>query len=155
ARGPGLERVVKFIADLIDTVSARYKIDRSRIYANGLSNGGGMAFALSCTMSDRIAAVGLVASAQTLPWSWCTDTKPIPMIAFHGTADPIIPFDGGTTWISSRAFPSIPRWCANWAKRNGCDPVPKERVVAADVTLREYARCTDDATVALYIVRGG
>jgi hypothetical protein len=40
--------------------------DPKRIYADGLSNGGGMAFLLSCTMSDRIAAVGLVASAQFL-----------------------------------------------------------------------------------------
>ena len=41
-----------------------HNIDPARIYANGLSNGGGMAFVLSCTMSDRIAAVGLVAAAH-------------------------------------------------------------------------------------------
>ena len=38
------------------------------VYANGLSNGGGMAFVLACTLSDRIAAVGLVASAVFLAW---------------------------------------------------------------------------------------
>ena len=78
---------VTFISELIDTLEATYNIDPARIYANGLSNGGGMAFVLSCTLSDRIAAVGLVASAQLLPWSWCTDPRPVPMIAFHGTAD--------------------------------------------------------------------
>src|SRR5207244_553989 len=61
-------RDVRFISELIDTLRAAYNIDTTRIYANGLSNGGGMSFALSCTLSDRIAAVGLVGSAQTEPW---------------------------------------------------------------------------------------
>src|SRR5439155_18562429 len=69
--GDDLTKDVRFISDLIDTLSASYNIDSTRIYANGLSNGGGMSFALSCTLSDRIAAVGMVASAQTLPWTWC------------------------------------------------------------------------------------
>jgi polyhydroxybutyrate depolymerase len=65
--GAGLPRDVRFIADLIDTLRTAYNIDPGRIYANGLSNGAGMAFVLSCTLADRIAAVGLVASAL-LPW---------------------------------------------------------------------------------------
>ena len=62
--GYGLTRDVRFISDLIDTLSAAYNIDSTRVYANGLSNGGGMSFALSCTLSNRIAAVGLVAAAE-------------------------------------------------------------------------------------------
>src|SRR3989475_5402793 len=88
-------RDVRFISELIDTLAAAYNIDPTRIYANGLSNGGGMSFVLSCTMSDRIAAVGLVAAAHLLPWEWCTDRRPVPMIAFHGTADPEVPYSGG------------------------------------------------------------
>ena len=53
---------VIFISDLIDKVEASYNIDKTRIYANGMSNGGGMAFVLSCTLSDRIAAVGMVSA---------------------------------------------------------------------------------------------
>ncbi len=85
----GQMRDVRFIADLIDTLEANYNIDRRRIYANGFSLGGGMVFALSCTLSDRIAAVGTVAAAQTLPWEWCEDPAAVPVIAFHGTADPM------------------------------------------------------------------
>src|SRR5881409_930268 len=84
-------RDVRFISELIDTLEARYNIDPRMIYANGLSNGGGMSFALSCTLSDRIAAVGMVSSAQTLPWSWCTDTTPVPAVIFHGTSDRAVP----------------------------------------------------------------
>ena len=152
---PRLMNDVRFISAIIDTMEAQYNIDRTRIYANGISNGGGMSFVLSCTLSDRIAAVGLVAAAQTLPWKWCKDTKPVPMISFHGTADPVVPYDGGTSWISPRAFPSTPRWAANWARRNRCAEKPVESQLAADVTRREYTQCADSATVVLYTIRGG
>jgi polyhydroxybutyrate depolymerase len=64
-RGAGLMRDVRFISALIDTLEAAYDIDPKRIYANGISNGGGMTFVLSCTLSDRIAAFGMVAAAQS------------------------------------------------------------------------------------------
>lgn len=155
-RGAGLRKDVRFISDLIDTLQAAYNIDPARIYANGLSNGGGMAFALSCTLSDRIAAVGLVAAAQTLPWSWCTDPRAVPMIAFHGTADRAVPYQGSTSWISrSRPFPSVPGWAANWARRNRCGALPVESAVAPDVDRLEYTRCAGDAAVVLYTLREG
>ena len=153
--GPGLMKDVRFISELIDKLEADYNIDRNRIYANGLSNGGGMSFVLSCTLSDRIAAVGLVASAQTLPWRWCTDRRPVPMIAFHGTADPMIPYKGGTTWIADNTFPDISKWAANWAQRNHCGAKPVESAAAPDVSRREYTSCADNADVVLYTIRGG
>lgn len=152
--GSGLGRDVTFISELIDKLEAAYNIDPLRIYANGISNGGGMSFVLSCTLSNRIAAVGMVAAAQTLPWSWCTDQRAVPMIAFHGTGDPMVPYKGGATWISPE-FPDVSTWAANWAQRNRCAPKPVVSAVAADVTRREYTNCADDAAVVLYTIRGG
>ena len=153
--GPGLLKDVGFISELIDTLKASYNIDSTRIFANGLSNGGGMSFVLSCTLSDRIAAVGMVAAAQTIPWTWCTDPRAVPMIAFHGTADPEVPYNGGSSWVSPRPFPSTPRWAANWARRNRCGANPIESTVAADVTRRVYTNCGDGAAVVLYTIQGG
>ena len=163
--GEGLKKDVRFISDLIDTVSAAYNIDSTRIYANGLSNGGGMSFALSCALSNRIAAVGLVAAAETLPWSWCGAreagrgtrgaTRPVPVISFHGTADPVVPYKGGASWISTRPFPNVPRWSALWAQRNQCAENPVESRVASDVTRLEYGGCAANAAVVLYTIDGG
>jgi len=153
--GPELTKDVRFISELIDTLKASYNIDSTRIYANGLSNGGGMAFVLSCTLSNRIAAVGMVAAAQTLPWTWCKDQRAVPMIAFHGTADRQVPYNGGSAWISPRPFPNVPRWAANWARRNRCGANPIESAVAADVARRAYTNCADDADVVLYTIQGG
>ena len=153
--GAGLERDVRFISELIDTLKAAYNIDPTRVYANGLSNGGGMAFVLSCTLSDRIAAVGMVAAAHLTPWSWCTDQRAVPMIAFHGTADRMTPYNGGTSWVAPRAFPNVPAWTSIWARRNRCGPNPVESEVAADVTRLEYTNCADDAPVVLYTIQEG
>jgi polyhydroxybutyrate depolymerase len=149
---------VRFISDLIDELRKAYHIDTSRIYADGLSNGGGMAFVLSCTMSDRIAAVGMVASAQTEPWEWCKDHRPVPAIAFHGTDDTATPYLGGRTWITpprGRGFPSIPEWMAKWGRRNQCDSSPTEARFAFDVTRTEHTQCAGNATVVLYTIEGG
>jgi len=154
-KGPGLAEDVRFIRDLIDTLRAEYHIDSTRIYADGLSNGGGMAFVLSCALSDRVAAVGMVAAAQTLPWTWCAEGRPVPVMAFHGTADPVVPYDGGTSWLVTRPFPSVPGFVEHWAQRNRCGGEPVDSEVTRDVTRREYTRCADDATVVLYTVRGG
>jgi polyhydroxybutyrate depolymerase len=146
---------VGFISKLIDTLEADYNIDPTRIYANGFSNGGAMAFALSCKLSHRIAAIGTVSAAQDQrPWRWCRDSAPMPLINFHGTAD-LVPYNGGNVFASPRPFPSVLTWTANWARRNHCGPNPVESVVSEDVTRLEYTNCADDATVVLYTMKGG
>jgi polyhydroxybutyrate depolymerase len=154
---PELMNDVRFIADLIDKLQASYNIDARRIYAEGFSNGGGMAFVLSCKLSDRIAAVGMVDAAQTLPWSWCTDRRPVPAIVFHGTGDPFAPYKGGISPIAPEAvrFPDIPAWAAKWARRNHCATTPAEFAFAPDVLRREFSDCTAGSSVVLYSVNGG
>src|SRR3989449_5729189 len=153
--GAGPSRDVRFISELIDPLEARYNIDPGMIYANGLSNGGGMSFALSCTLSDRIAAVGMVGAALLLPFSWCTDLRPVPMIAFHGTADAAAPYTGGVSWVAPQRFQGVRAFTASWARRNRCGTNPVDSVVATDVTRLEYTKCADDAAVGAYTIKGG
>jgi len=155
--GEALTADVRFISDLIDKLEASYNIDPNRIYANGLSNGGGMSFALSCTLSNRIAAVGVVSGAQLLPFSWCTDPTPVPVIAFHGTADPIVPYNGGRVWRTPtpEPFPGVTKFMASWAQRNRCGADPVESAVAPHVTRLEYTNCAEDAAVILYTIKEG
>ena len=146
---------VIFISELIDKLEASYNIDPARIYANGLSNGGGMTFALSCTLSNRIAAFGPVSAAVTLPIDWCPEARPAPVIAFQGTADRFVPYEGAKVWLAPVPFPSVREWIATWAKRNRCGPNPVESSAAPDVTRLEYTGCADDTAVVLYTIEGG
>ncbi|MEO7742000.1 MAG: PHB depolymerase family esterase [Usitatibacter sp.] len=156
ASNPSRMPDVVFISELIDKLAATYNIDPARIYANGFSNGGGMSFALSCTLSHRIAAIGAVGAANTLPWAWCSDRTPVPMIAFHGTGKREVPYHGGKALIwKGGEFPSIPEWTAKWARRNGCGATPADSRVRPDVMRREYSGCAKDATVVLYTIEDG
>lgn len=149
-------RDVQFITDLIDTLSARFNIDPARIYADGLSNGAGMAFRLSCELPDRIAAVGMVASAVFLSWEHCSSRRPVPTIVVHGTADRFAGYHGGKSWVAPKHdFPAIPSWAAIRAERNGCQPKPADTVVAKDVTRTTYSGCAEDAAVELYTIHEG
>ena len=78
------------------------------------------------------------------------------MIAFHGTADPAVPFGGADPGaINPRPFPNVARWVASWAHRNRCALPAVESSVAADVDRRTYGNCAANADVVLYTVRGG
>jgi polyhydroxybutyrate depolymerase len=144
---------VAFISDLIDKLSSQYNIDPARIYANGISNGGGMTFLLSCKLSERIAAFGSVAGAYNYPWDACNPSRPVPVIIFHGTADPIVPYQGGPSGPSGFTFPSIPEWVATLAQRNGCDEASQALPASGDVSGIRYTNCAAD--VVFYTIAGG
>jgi len=149
-----LPRDVKFISDLIDKLEAEYNVDARRIYADGMSNGGGMAFALSCELSNRIAAVGAVAAAQPATWE-CRSSKPVPTIAFHGTADKLAPYQGGPSPIAPRPFANIPEWATHVSRRNQCQGGASETRVTPAVRRLTYTNCGERADVVLYTVEGG
>ena len=106
---------VIFISELIKRLESTYNIDPGRIYADGLSNGGGMAFALANVLSDRIAAVGMVSAARSLDWNWFPGQRTVPMIAFHGTEDRVTLYKGGPTPVGPDIFPGVLEFSAGWA----------------------------------------
>jgi polyhydroxybutyrate depolymerase len=154
--GPGDPLIdVAFISALIDRLAAEYTLDPARIYVNGLSNGGGMSFVLSCELSDRIAAFGAVAGAYVYPLEACNPARPVPAILFHGTADPIVPYMGGPSHSFDIPFPVIPEWVAALADRNGCGREPDELPAAGAVSAVRFTGCRDDAEVVFYSIAGG
>ena len=146
---------VQFISDLIDHLQKEYNIDAERIYANGLSNGGGMSFLLSCKLSDRIAAFGGVSGAYLLPWERCEPERPLPAIIFHGTADEIVPFEGGPSRAFDVPFPLIRDWVAELAQRNGCSTIPQALPDQGEVSAVQYTDCEQNADVIFYTIAGG
>ena len=150
-----LERDVKFISDLIDELEGEYNVDANRIYINGMSNGGGMAFLLSCLLSERVAALGVVAGAYPHSTDLCGDSRAMPTVIFHGTADKFAPYQGGKSPIAPRPFANVPEWIAGLARRNQCKAQPSETRVAPDVRRLTYTNCVDNADVVLYTVEGG
>lgn len=148
---------IKFLSDLMDKLEASYNIDRRRIYVNGMSQGGGMTFLLSCKLAGRIAAVGEVAAAVEHPDS-CGDAAPVPVMAFHGTADRVAFYGGGVSPVQppgATPLPPIRTWMADWARRNQCSGDANEVAVSAHVRRLAYSNCAQNADVVLYTIEGG
>lgn len=139
---------VTFIRDLVALLSRAYDFDERRVFAAGMSNGGGMAARLACEASDVVAAVGGVAGAYFL--GNCGPLRPVPIIAFHGDADPIVPYEGWGPFL-----PPIEEWAGQWAARNGCNAEAEAEPVAADATVYRWQDCSDQADVVLYKIADG
>lgn len=144
---------VGFIRDLIAHVSEEWCIDSGRVYVTGLSNGAGMSNRLACELSDTIAAIGTTSGAYTEFPGGCNPTRPVPVIAFHGTGDRIVPFEGSGP--DNLGLPNVGAWALNWALRNGCDSTAVSVPVNRTVMATAYTNCDNGGDVILYVIGGG
>ena len=166
-----------WFGDLLTHVEATECVDEHRVFVAGISNGAAMASAVACQFSSRVAAVAPVSGMQAD--AQCKATRPVPVVAFHGTADPVLHYDGtpsegaaallglsgsGTLTAQQAKLlglqgaltqgPAIPQRAAAWAKRNGCSATERTTRIAGDVTLLAWS-CPNDADVELFRVSGG
>lgn len=131
---------VAFLSELLTELESQLCVDASRVYSSGLSNGAFMSSQLACSIPDRIAAIGPVAGASF--FNDCSSV-PVPIIAFHGTDDPVVSFEP----VAGTVIPA-------WATHNGCtsltvqDPLPG----TTGVRLESHGGCSDGASVDFYVV---
>jgi polyhydroxybutyrate depolymerase len=142
-----------YVSALIKTLSARYCVDPRRIYTAGISLGSEFAAIVGCTARYGVAAIGLVAAE--FPLHPCR--SPLSVIAFHGTADPIVPYRSGGTGLFLPGVPS-PGAVQNltaWSRLDRCTMVPHIRRLSTMVVRRTWAGCAYGSSVVLYTVLGG
>lgn len=142
-----------FIGDLLDKLERDLCIDQHRVFSAGISNGAAYSQVLACNLPGRFAAVGAVAAL--VPQPRCTD-DPIAIIAFAGTADPCVPFEGGQVQCGQKLpLPSVKDAETAWAKHDGCDATPITKQVSAHVSSVSYGNCKGGTAVVLYVIDGG
>jgi poly(3-hydroxybutyrate) depolymerase len=120
---------VGFTAALIDDLIENSSIDKSRVYATGLSNGGIMAHRVGAELSDRIAAIAPVGGPLML--DEFAPKHPVSVMHFHGTKDELAPYAGGKGKGTATApaflrpeFASVDSTIAAWVRANGCKTSP-------------------------------
>jgi polyhydroxybutyrate depolymerase len=156
----------QFIRDVIAEVEGLVAIDPVQVYVNGMSNGGGMTARIACDMADTVAAVGIVAGAVLDAPGTCSPARPLPVIAFHGTADPIVSYEGGPfdppAWTRLIRMPSqhfelqaVRTWIRGWAEWNGCSLSPEAIAPIGDVSGIRFTGCRDSSEVVFYTIEGG
>ena len=132
---------------MVGQISADLPIDKSRVYATGISNGGIMSYALACN-TGIFAAIG-PDSATML--DACTAPHPTSVIHIHGTSDRLVPYNGGQG-ASTVNGPSIPDVNAFWRKVDQCGP--PDITTNAPITT-STAACADNRSVELITIQGG
>jgi polyhydroxybutyrate depolymerase len=121
---PDDTRDLAFVNAILDRLEHERCVDRRRVYATGMSNGGFFANVLGCRLADRLAAVAPVAGA--MPLTGCIPAQAIPVLLIYGRADRIVRAD---LVQNARAW---------WAERDGCGaPVELDGCV-------HYDRCRAD-----------
>ena len=138
----GAANDVQFISDLLDQLEANPCVDQSRIYATGVSNGGGMTARIGCELSGRIAAIAPVAGGyRSLPP--CDATRPLSVLEVHGTGDPVVPYLG----LPPDFAGSVPTYLAGWTQRDGCAAVPSRQEIARRTLLKTWSGCAPGVAV--------
>lgn len=145
-----------FLRALVGRLAAEGLIDPARVYFAGASDGGALVLRILCE-APGLAAGAAVVSASLPADADCTDGPPVPTLLIHGTADPVLPFEGGET--NGTRVLSARETAARLARRNGCgafDAIPITDHYPGDgtrVRLHSYRGCTEP--LRHYIVEGG
>ena len=145
---------IAFLGSLIDKLETDYSIDRKRIFVTGISNGGMMSYRVGCELSDKVAAIAPVEGALDVE---CKPTAPVSVLVFHGTADHLVPFNGGSTPFqmgSKRSDTPVSGSVQFWIKHDACSTEPKHEETS-EVHTDVYSACKSGTSVVLYAIQGG
>ncbi len=146
---------VAFIRDLITVLKRDYNADPQRIYIAGASNGGMMAYKLAAELSGQIAAIASVEGCMFPPA--CAPTSPVSILEFHGTADSIVPYAGGTGMhlgYKVRNVAAAGKTVDYWVSHNQCRPVP-QKIWLDGIVKETYSGGNGGSEVSLVTLSGG
>lgn len=145
---------IAFLKSLLKQIRSDYNVDADRIYIAGASNGGMMAYRAAIEMSDQIAAIAT--ASGTMMTSAKIPGDPVSVLAFHGTKDRVVPYEGGTG--------GLPFWKIEgtkvadnvkyWVERDGCSNKVVREVVGNYIK-ETYCHGSNGTEVCVYTVKNG
>jgi polyhydroxybutyrate depolymerase len=157
---------VAFLKQLIKIAVRNHGGDPSRVYFTGASNGGTMSWRMACEAGSQVAAIAPVIATMPLrPARVCGGARPMPVVAFFGTEDPLMHYDGSAFTLGRRTMEARSSAAASttfWARLNGCSDRMREvrlpdvsRADQTTVTRVTYQGCPAGLSVIRYDVIGG
>jgi polyhydroxybutyrate depolymerase len=147
-----------FTMNILDTLSRGLRIDSSRVYATGYSDGGTLSLLLACGMSSRITAVASVSGTLLDPLPACNLSRPVPVMIIHGTGDHNIPYEGkqgGPGYVRGNHHEhSAPEVTQFWVARDSCRE-PPALVQHKNVVRSSYDCAGGSDEVVFYTIYNG
>ncbi|AKJ65436.1 EF-hand domain-containing protein [Kiritimatiella glycovorans] len=157
---------VGFTKALLGDLEAVVNVDKERVFATGISNGGMMAYRVASELADRFAAIAPVGGPMGT--AECNPASPVSVIHFHGTADELAPFNGGRGKGTSNVpasmrpeFFSVEHSINCWVEANGCakeptvTPMPDTTDDGMRVIRKVWGEGKNGSEVVLYEIDGG
>ncbi len=138
-----------FLEQLVGELISRYSPPGGRVCVTGMSGGARMSCVLAAARADLVSAVGAVAGLRHDGRH--TPTRPVPILAFHGTADRINPYLGGST---PRWDESVEQSARDWAVANGMPEPPEVVAVSPTLTRTTYGAEGKPGEVTLFTSKG-
>ena len=151
---------VDFVRAMLATTQGSLCIDADRVFSTGMSNGAMFSAVLACRLRGQLAAIAPVAGVNGAR-TCSRGTPPVSLLAFHGTEDQVVPYEGGA--LLSGALPvlsevearPVDAVVARWAATGGCRSQATTTSVAADVERVSYPGCRRGRAVELVRILGG
>jgi polyhydroxybutyrate depolymerase len=128
-----------YTQDLVRYLDATLCVSATKRFSTGMSNGGAMSGAVACLPELHLAAIAGVTAMVPA----CANGTKMPVLYFHGDADPVVSY--------AVAGPVI----ASWASRDGCGSTPTETRIEPDIRKRTFTGCDAGLSATLYTVEGG
>ena len=155
---------VGFLSKVIDSAFRTLRVDPTRVYVTGISNGGFMSFRLATDLSTKIAAIAPVTATLSKPLSSRKPPRIVPVLMMNGTEDPLVPYGGGHVglWGQERgAILSTDATAAWFATRLGCTKTSSRTLPnraprdGTTVDVIRHTGCAHDGDVVIYRINGG
>ena len=105
-----------FLSAVVTQLAATECADPARVVISGISDGDDMAALAACALPGRFKAVVTVAASIDPP----VGCHRIRIVAVHGDADPVDPYQGDQTGGDYPAIPPAAATIAAWAALGGC-----------------------------------
>jgi polyhydroxybutyrate depolymerase len=150
---------VGFARAVVKAIQARHRVDASRVFATGMSNGGMLSNRLACEAADVFRAVASVAGTDAT--SSCAPGRPVSVLHIHARDDTHFLFNGGAGADAFRDtskvmdFVSVPETIARWVRRDQCTAPPQRMLDKPGAYCETHAGCAGGAQVQLCVTETG
>lgn len=154
---------VLFISTLIDTVNQSHPRTDNRVFISGISNGGLMSTRLAEEIPNRLMAIAIIVASEPVNTKCVKSSAQLPILIMNGTADPILPYDGGQIVPNRGLLFSTIDLVNYWVERNQTNLTAEEVVFpdidqSEDSTVTKYTYTnaqTNDKVVHYEVLNGG
>ena len=113
-----------FLMALLDTLAVQYPINLDSVFFTGFSMGGFMTHRMAIEHGDRITACAPVSGLITHAMASHTTVAPVKMLHIHGTADPVVGYDGNSQYFGGNLGLGVDAILNYWKNANHCEGEP-------------------------------